>query len=343
MNSQIVLLFGGASEEYDVSLASAASVLRALDSHRWSVCPIGISKEGRWYLSPADPDRIESDGWLDQTARAGEVIPAPGGFLGRDGRGILPAAVLPVMHGRIGEDGRVQGLFDTLSIPYVGCGCAASAVAMDKALTKALAASLDVPTVPYLTVCRGELTEPHLTERITDTLGLPLFVKPCTSGSSLGASEVHTAEELFPALASALCHSDTALVERLVRARECEVALLDTPSLSLCHVGEVETGGRFYDYRTKYECPSVGLSTNPALPCGVADRMQDYAWRVFRALGGRHLARLDFFYDEHDGQIYLSEINTMPGMTAHSLYPRLMEAEGLSFSRLLTLLLEAAL
>jgi len=347
MNLPVVaLLFGGPSEEYEISLRSAAHVLEEIDTDRFSVLPIGVTRFGGWFRCAPDPDMIRRDEWFCHCDRNVPVIPCRGGLLFPDApeRPLHPAAVFPALHGAWGEDGRLQGLLDCLSIPYVGCGQEASAVCMNKALTKAALRCAGLPVTDWAEVSPEDMDDPGaLTRRVLSALPLPVFVKPCRGGSSIGAAPVKTAEELVPALREALLHDGRALAEPFIDALECEVAVLSCGGETIVsRPGAVQTGEVFYHYRAKYSDPLTRTVVPAPLPEETAQKMRQLAKAAFTALGCRHLARVDFFVRKSDGSLFINEINTMPGMTGRSLWPTLMEDCGIPFRDCLTRLIGAA-
>jgi D-alanine-D-alanine ligase len=334
---RVALLFGGRSGEHEVSLRSAASVAAALQP-RHEVLPVLLDRRGRWWL------------------QAGEV-PAPDGgtpvFLAPspEERGMLrllsnareaaqPDVYFPLLHGTFGEDGTVQGLFELAAVPYVGAGVAASAAAMDKELMKALFAAAGVPQVRHL-VLRGR--EDPAAGRVLDELGLPLFVKPANLGSSVGVSKVRAREELGAALETAFAYDRKVMVEAAAQAREIEVSVLgnDRPEASV--PGEIVPDREFYDYDSKYSAESRTELRIPApVPKPVADEARTLAVRAYRAVDACGYARVDFFLEQR-GRLLVNEINTIPGFTSISMFPKLWEATGLACADLLDRLLALGL
>ncbi|MBQ2718743.1 MAG: D-alanine--D-alanine ligase [Clostridia bacterium] len=336
---KVILLFGGAGEEYEISLRSAAAVLAAFPREH-TLTAVGIDREGRWYRTPATPAAVAADAWregavpvtLDLHRRAlvaeGQVIPAD--------------VVFPLLHGGLGEGGGVAALLSLLSIPFVGCGLTAGAVGMDKVLTKQLAATAGIPTAAFTVVTEEDLTDAALGRRLGETLGFPFFVKPATGGSSVGAACVATAAEAPAALRAALAHSDRALCEEYIRGAEVELALLERAgALLTTAVGEIEPAALFYDYAAKYESHASRIFIPARVSRSARESVTAYGRRLFRLLGCRGLSRADFFVAE-DGRVLLNEINTMPGFTDISMFPRLWQAAGLSMTELINVLLENA-
>ncbi len=322
----LTVLFGGRSNEYAVSLRSAAAVLRAVTLPCRAV---GITKDGNFLETPCDAHAIESDAW--QTL----ATPWSPHSLESD------AVVLPLLHGRHGEDGEIQGYLSTLGVPYIGCTPFAGAVGMDKFTCKTLAKSIGIPTLMQTLVYKNELSDPLLCAQIEEELSYPVFVKPSDGGSSIGAGIARDRTELLFRLKEAARESRRLLLEPYLPAREIEVAILEEHGhLTLPPPGEIGHTAEFYDYDTKYGEHTPPLLIPAELPPQAAERLSDYARRIFLLLGCRHLARVDFFFSERG--IFFNEINTMPGFTAGSMYPRLFESVGIPMDALITRLCAAA-
>lgn len=332
MKTKLALFFGGVSNEHAVSLRSAAAIIRALDREKYEIFQIGITREGCWLLTEASPEAIEADAWQ---AHAYPCLLSPdramrGLWLFRPGeaiRRVLPDILFPILHGKYGEDGCIQGLFALSGIPYVGCNTEAGAIAMDKAVTKELARANSIPVVPWVAL-RGELLSDAARARTTveERLTYPMFLKPSRSGSSVGAAIVERPLDFADALRAAAAVDDCVLAEAYIPARELEVAVLSTRTgLEVSHPGEIipKTGG-FYSYAAKYETDEAALSDRAMLLPTEERRLRAYAARLFTALACRGGARVDFFLSRETGRLYLNEINTMPGFTAISMFPRLL-------------------
>jgi D-alanine-D-alanine ligase len=372
---RVGILFGGRSGEHEVSLLSAASVLKAIDPKKFDVVPIGITKDGRWLAAGDAHNLLEGDPSAgSRRLRAGDPEATPGAKLLQEGIPTLLApepveagvtmtaggaqatpanldVVFPVLHGTFGEDGTIQGLFELAGIAYVGSGVLGSAAGMDKDVMKRLFADARLPIVKHVTLLRAEweTTPRKAIARVERALKYPLFVKPANLGSSVGITKVHDRKELGPALTEAAKFDRKLVVEQGVggakaKARELEVAVLgnDQPQASV--VGEIIPGKEFYDYEAKY----LSEGSVPVIPAKLSraesKRVREMAVAAFQACDLAGLARVDFLM-EPDGRrrIYLNEVNTMPGFTQISMYPKLWEASGLPYTELITRLIELAL
>lgn len=345
---RVAVLFGGRSSEHDVSLMSAANVVAAIDRDRYEIELIGITRKGEW-LSVAlagrrPPQSIPEEGTRLSLLPGGRgrllAIPADGSPFE-----MRPVDVLfPVLHGLFGEDGSVQGHAEVADIPYVGCGILGSAAAMDKDMAKALLLHAGLKVARSRTLRPGE---PAAFEEISQTLGLPLFVKPARQGSSVGVGKARTADEFRAALKSAFAHDDKVLVEEFLDGREIECAILEAPdgSLTASVPGEIVPAERhgFYSYDAKYiDDAGAALKIPAELTPAKTTELQNLSRRAFRALGCEGMARVDFFL-RPDGSFYVNEVNTIPGFTNISMYPKLFEASGIDNRELVTRLIEHGL
>ena len=348
--TRVLVLFGGRSAEHEISCISARSVMDALDPERFEVIPVGITREGRWQVM-AGPPALPVE-----TGRMPEVIEGSGTsvelsahgatreVVGADGSRASVDVVFPVLHGPMGEDGAVQGMLELADAPYVGAGVLGSAVGMDKAVQKVLFAAAGLPVVPSEMVREPEWQEdPEGVGARAAALGYPVFVKPATLGSSVGITKVHEPAELDAAMAESFRYARKAVVERGIEdAREIECAVLgnDDPVASVC--GEiVPKGHEFYDYASKYlDADGAQLLIPADLPAGTAQRIQQMAVSAFRAIECWGMARVDFFV--RDEQLWVNEVNTIPGFTSISMYPKLWEASGLPYRELIERLIELA-
>lgn len=335
--SRLLLVYGGMSSEHEISIRSARSVLDAIDRARYEPVLLAIGRDGGWRTGPIDED-------LAATVLRGTPVP--------DIRALSPDVAFPVLHGPYGEDGTLQGLFEILGIPYVGSGVLASAVCMDKIVQKQVvaAAAPEIPLVPWQKVDAAHLAEPvradALAGSIGERLGVPCFVKPANLGSSVGVVKASTENEILPALRSAARFDRRLIVEKGIDAREIEVAVLGDGGDGTIASAPGEIGlppGIWYDYETKYEKDVATLHIPADLPASVASRIRDLALASFRATGCRGLARIDFLLDRASGTPYLNELNTMPGFTSISMYPKLMEHAGVPYGELVSRLCDLAL
>ena len=360
---RVGILFGGRSGEHEVSLLSAASVLKAIDRDKYDVIPIGITREGRW-VTEGNAERLLAGGAVNGSGAQSVLVPAssPGSATLMPvetetpepaGQGLALDVIFPVMHGTYGEDGTIQGLLELTGIAYVGAGVLGSAAGMDKDVMKRLFASAGLPISKHCAFLRAEWkTRPEkIVSKIEDELKYPLFVKPANGGSSVGISKAHGREELAPAITLAARYDRKIVVEQGVggrkkqgRARELEVAVLgnDAPEASV--VGEIVPVKEFYDYEAKYEGAGSELILPALLTRRQSNEIREMALAAYKACECAGLARVDFLMEpEKRGRIFLNEINTLPGFTAVSMYPKLWAASGLPYPALIDRLIQLAL
>ncbi len=350
---RLAVLFGGRSGEHEVSIASATSVLQAIDRQKYDVLPVYLTPEGRW-LPEVEPTHLLQSGaqppmhppvLLSSDPQQRGLLPLSA-TAGARAEGARPVdVVFPLLHGTYGEYGTVQGLLELADIPYVGAGVLGSAVGMDKGVMKVLLQAAGLPVVPHLVVRRLDWEQDPVAvhTQILRTLSLPLFVKPANLGSSVGISKVKQVEELPAALELACQYDRRLLVEQGVDCREFECSVLgnDDPQVSV--VGEIVSHREFYDYEAKYgEGQSELLIPAPIAPA-LADELRAMAIIAFRAVDAAGLARVDFFVERQTGKPYVNEINTLPGFTTVSMYPKLWEASGLPYDQLIDRLVQLAL
>lgn len=356
---RVGLIFGGRSGEHEVSLASAGSVQANLDPEKYELISIGINKTGSWLLG-SDPltllaaenqatASISPAGDITQAVTltgdpsVRRLIPIQGGT-GLDNQGALDV-IFPVLHGTYGEDGSLQGLLDMANVPYVGCGVLGAALGMDKEKMKMIFQSTGLPIVDYVVFRRNEWerSPETLIEQIEQRLGYPNFVKPANLGSSVGINKAHDRRELEHAINVAAEYDRKIIVERGINCREFECAVLgnDEPLVSV--VGEIVASNEFYDYNAKYIDGKSQAIIPAAIPQETAEEIRRQALKAFVALDLSGLARVDFFMEKETGQIYINEVNTMPGFTEISMYPKLWEASGLPYAQLLDRLIELAI
>ncbi len=339
----LVVLFGGQSAEHDVSCVTAAHVLGAIDPARYRVTPIGISTSGQWALADGAMAALESSGAtmptrLDPTGTAMSPTPALADAVAGPERTV----VLPLLHGPLGEDGTVQGLLELVDVAYVGAGVLSSAAAMDKAIAKQILAAHGIPQARHRAVVDHERT-PGLPAEIAAELGLPCFVKPANMGSSVGITKAHTVEELRDAIELAVSYDEWVVIEEAVIGREIEVAVLGGTRPEASMAGEIVPGDEFYSYADKYLTDGAQLLVPAPLTSAQMDTVRSLALEVFRALRCDGLARVDFFLEEGGRGFLCNEVNTMPGFTPISMFPKLWLHSGMSYPDLIDRLVELAL
>ena len=351
--TRVAVIFGGRSTEHTISCVSAGGILSVLDPSEFEVIPVGITREGRWVLASNDPGQLAIGNRPEITDGAGRAVllatdPTSHELVSLDpaeGASVLAGVdvVFPALHGAYGEDGTIQGLLEMAGIPYVGSNVFASAAAMDKEFTKKLAVAEGIPVGPYVVLRAGQ----EFTEADKERLGLPVFVKPSRAGSSHGITKVSDWSELDAALATARAIDPKVLVEAAIIGREVECGVLESeaggvPEASLLAEIRMAAGGHeFYDFEAKYIDGSTEYDLPANLPSKVAERIQELAVRTFQALDCAGLARVDFFVTP-DLEVYMNEINTMPGFTSTSMFPKMWAASGLEYAKLVSRLIRTA-
>ena len=347
----VCILFGGMSPEHEVSLRSAESVLNNIDHEKYNVFPVGITKEGDWILyGGKDYSQLPEGSWIHHPAnRRAAISPVRGqGLLSFEGDCVVREwidVVFPVLHGENGEDGAMQGLLQMAGIPYVGPHVAASAVAMDKTLTKLVVDHAGVTQAAWQLVRRGDLDN-HM-DKTLDLLETrfryPMFVKPAGTGSSVGVSKATDREALAKALRNAAAFDTKVLVEEFIHGREVEVAVMgnENPMASIC--GEIDSGADFYDYDAKYVTDTSVAYIPARIPADVEEIVRDSAVKVYSAIGCQGLSRVDFFVTFDDNRVVFNEINTLPGFTSISMYPKLFAASGIPYTQLIDELIRLAM
>jgi D-alanine--D-alanine ligase len=339
----LVVLFGGQSAEHEVSCVTAAHVLAAADPARYRISPIGISTDGEWAFAEAAAAALASGphalpARLDPTGPS--LSPTP--MLAEAVTGAERTVVLPLLHGPMGEDGTVQGLLELANVAYVGSGVLGSALAMDKAMAKEVLAAAGIPQARHRAFAEHQRT-PGLAGELASELGLPCFVKPANMGSSVGVSKARTVDELNDAIDYALTYDEWVVVEEAVEGREIEVAVLGNTEPETSSPGEIVPGAEFYSYDDKYVTDGAQLLVPAPLDADAAAEVRDLARRVFTALRCEGLARVDFFYEEVGRGFLCNEVNTMPGFTPISMYPKLWLHSGMTYSGLIDRLVELAI
>ena len=351
---RVALFFGGVSSEHDVSCVSASAWLRALGQEpcadKYEVFPVGITKDGRWLACRPTPEAMADGSWEQGDCTPCVLSPDRkdhGIWLLKGGRAELVHIDIcaPVMHGKNGEDGTIQGLFELARIPYVGCGVLGSAVCMDKAVANALMDAAGVPHCKWVAASRAdlELNGPVVLDGIEAKLGYPIFVKPANAGSSVGITKAHDRDELKAAIRLALANDRKVVFEAFVDGHEVECAVIGSDPAVSTRPGEILAGAEFYTYDDKYKNGVSQVVIPAKLPEEKLDEVKTYAAMAYTALGCEGLARCDFFVEKDTGRVLINEINTLPGFTPISMYPKLMEHEGIPVPALIDRLIALAL
>lgn len=356
---RVMVIFGGQSTEHEVSRLSATSIINNIDRSKFDVVMVGITKEGRWLPYNGPVEKIASGEW-EEIAINGLIESVP------KGENIINAivsrsassealinseekrqvdVVFPVLHGCKGEDGTIQGLFEMAGIPYVGCGVLGSALGMDKIYAKIMFEKAGIPQADYLYFTRKEIKEDvnSAADVIEKKFEYPVFIKPSNAGSSVGVSKAHNRKELIDALNLAAKYDRKVLIEEFINGREVECAVLGNDNPVASTVGEIIPSNEFYDYNAKYIDGSSKTVIPADLPTETISKIREYAVKAFKALDCSGLSRVDFFVHKESGEVYINEINTMPGFTNISMYPMLWEASGISYSELIEKLIDLAI
>ncbi|TYQ15310.1 UNVERIFIED_CONTAM: D-alanine-D-alanine ligase [Acetivibrio alkalicellulosi] len=349
---KVLVIFGGKSSEHEISRISAASVIKNIDTEKFEVAMLGITKEGKWLPYNGDVEMIPTGQWEELSLKSrvqvlGEkdnlinyLSDCKTNFSGIDNIDV----VFPVLHGCNGEDGTIQGFFELASIPYVGCGVLGSALCMDKVYTKMVFEKIGIPQARHLHFTRKEIERDisQISDKIEAEFDYPVFVKPSNAGSSVGVSKASNKNELFRALNYASRYDKKVMVEEFINGREVECAVLgnDEPIASI--VGEIVPSNDFYDYKAKYIDNKSKMIIPADLPKDTVEKVRDYAVKAFKALDCSGLSRVDFFVDKETDAVFINEINTMPGFTSISMYPALWEASGISYGELIERLIDLA-
>lgn len=338
MKTNIAVLFGGKSTEHEISCMSAATIIKALNPEKYTIYPIFISKDGLWYYYEGNIDEVDAEAIVRQAPEAailpGQKEKALWVRANGEWKSMPLDIVLPVLHGKNGEDGTIQGLLEMAGIPYVGCGVLASAASMDKLTTKRIVLEEGIRQAGYVAVFAPELAQiESVLDRIEQALPYPVYVKPANAGSSVGVSKASSREELVDALHLAAEHDSRILVEETIVGREVECAVLgnsnsieNSPKAS--GVGEILAADTFYTYEAKYHNAESKTVLDPDLPPETIEEIRQNACRIFQAVNGCGLSRVDFFVEAKSGQVIFNEINTFPGFTSISMYPMLWNHQG---------------
>ena len=349
---KIGIIYGGMSTEHDVSIMSANSVMANLDKEKYEIYPIYIDKEGIWYKNQKPQQNSETQ-QNDEAQSSEKTINEPIENLPQYLQSL--DIIFPVLHGKYGEDGTIQGMLEMLKVPYVGCKVLASSVGMDKVYTKIILEKAGIPQAPYIYIQKKNNTykiinnnfeEENLEiERITEKLKFPMFIKPSNSGSSVGVKKANNVEELQKAIEYAGQYDTKILVEQGIIGKEVECAILERVAeddILASTVGEIMSAEEFYSFDAKYNIPESKTIIPAAIENTQIEEIRKLAVRAFKAVDGAGLSRVDFFVEKETNKIYINEINTLPGFTKISMYPKLFEAVGIGYSELLDKLIESA-
>ncbi len=344
----IAVLFGGVSSEHDISLISAKGILSNIDYDKYNIILMGITKQGKWYIFNDDINMLPDDRWLESATLVPAFISPDAsvhGIVTEKGEVIRLDAVFPVLHGKNGEDGTVQGLLQLAQIPFVGCDSTSSGVCMDKAIANAVSDAYGIEQAKWCAYTHHSYyanPDTCLDEAI-EKLGLPIFVKPANAGSSVGISKARSREELAKGIDIAFKEDKKVVLEEFIDGLEVECAVLGNEEPIAGEVGRIASAAEFYDFDSKYNNPESKLYIPADIPQEKRDEVRTQALKAYKALGCEGLARVDFFITKNDGKILLNEINTIPGQTSISMYPKLFEVVGIPYTQLIDRLIDYAL
>lgn len=344
----VAVLFGGKSGEHEVSLMSATNVIKAMDKEKYNIYMIGITKKGKWMLYRGDVNKITDGSWEKEAESMDrdETIDLLFSKMFKGEEKCRIDIVFPVLHGPNGEDGTVQGLLEVLDVPYVGCGVIASALGMDKAFSKQLFKDAGLPVAEHIVVMKADIEKDMkpVIARVEDKFDYPVFVKPANMGSSVGITKAHNREELIEGFKNASLYDRKILVEEFINCREIECSVLGNNEPMVSGVGEIIPSHEFYDYEAKYFDDGKSILIIPAdLDENKVEEIRSIAKKAYTALDCCGMARVDFFIEKGTEKVYINELNTIPGFTKISMYPKLWEAAGISYSRLIDRLIELAI
>lgn len=325
---KILLLFGGNSTEHYISCKSAKSILENIDKELFNITSVGINLENEWYIYKDNIQYLETGDWIDKNV---EPVPNIIEFLKTFD------VIFPIIHGTNGEDGKLQGMLDLFNIKYIGCNAISSAVGMDKGFSKYIFKELDIPQVKFLI-----LIDDINIKNIEKNLSYPMIIKPANGGSSIGISKANNKKELQKAIENAKKYDKKIIIEEFINARELEVAILKDKKLIISEPGEILSSNDWYDYDAKYNNHESKTVIPKDIPNNIKKQIKEYAKKAFIGLNANGLARIDFFYQPTTNQIFLNEINTLPGFTNISMYPKLMENEKISYKNLITKIINNA-
>ena len=347
---RIAVLFGGASSEHEVSCVSASSVIANIPAEQYEIVCIGITKKGKWLFYPGEVENIANGQWEKHPDCCPCMVTADNAkkgiykLLADQTLTFLPIdCFFPVLHGKNGEDGTIQGMFEMSMVPYVGCGTCASAICMDKAFAHVLLENAGIRMAPYVLVKRSDrFRSEQIAQKVVDTLGFPVFVKPANAGSSVGVSKAKDENELEQAVKLAFVHDSKVLIEKAIVGIEVECAVLGNQEPEASVLGEITPSNEFYDYEAKYESAASELHIPARISQELSYQVRDIAVKAFKALDCSGLSRVDFFVTPAH-EIFLNELNTMPGFTSISMYPKLWQATGMTYGALLDRLIQLAM
>lgn len=348
MKKNVLFLFGGESSEHEVSCVSAYNVLKAADTDKYNIYTVGITRKGEWYYFDGDFEKIKDGSWEKEPLKKAIISPCKSHsgiiVLNREPQIINIDVCFPVLHGKNGEDGTIQGLLTLAGIKFVGCSYMSSALCMDKVMTKIVLEKNNLPQTPYVFMKKNDLDKSdEYKSEVKEKLGFPCFVKPVNAGSSVGASKVNSEDDFETSVNEAFKHDSKVLIEKYVNCREIETAVFGNDDIIVAGPGEIlNDDSVFYDYETKYHTDTVGYGIPANIDSDTANLIREYAKKAFKVLDCKGLSRIDFFIDKDTGDIYLNEINTLPGFTNISMYPKLFLSEGYEYKELITMLLESA-
>lgn len=346
----VLIMFGGRSSEHEVSLSSAFSVLSNINSENYDIHTVGITKDGKWLYYSGPIDRIKDNTWQNELVYPACLIPDYGSktlrvFRTPSANDILIDVVFPVMHGANSEDGTLQGLFEICGVPYVGPACLASAVCMDKVFTKLVLNNYNIPQAEYIHFYKSDIFDDadKCVIEAESKFTYPMFVKPANAGSSVGTGKARTSDELKAALINASKHDSKVIIEEYIVGKEIEVAVMGNGTeLKVSTPGEIDPGSDYYDYDTKYKSNTSRAHIPARIPKDIAEKIREFAKKIYIYLGCKGLSRIDFFACDN-GRIVFNEINTIPGFTNISMYPKMFINDGMSYSEIIDNLINLAI
>lgn len=342
----VVVLFGGQSSEHEISRKSAKTVLAHIDSDKYNVYPVGITKEGQWLSYQGDFSQITDPEWMKQSVKAmlsPDAVEKSLYIFGQELIQVQVDVVFPVLHGLFGEDGSIQGLLELAKLPYVGCGVLASAVSMDKLYTKIIVERLGIRQARYIAAYKEDYNLEAIHDEILKRLKYPVFIKPSNAGSSIGVSKAKDLNELESGLSEAFAHDRKILIEEMIVGREVECAILGNLTPRASDVGEILSAEDYYDFDAKYNNAESKTVVPAPMSDDIRKEIRENAVSIFKAVDGRGLSRVDFFIEKGTDQVVFNEINTLPGFTDISMYPMLWENKGVSKHELIDKLIRLAI